>query len=422
MNDRSSKGRRKVAAGHREDHRVAFAPALPAMIFMALSGCSSSSTGAAPTPGFSHDIVLSMALTVPPAAELHQCQLMTLPNSEDVEAISFSHQYTSGSHHFLVIATDLDVIPSDLQGQYDCTNGNEPIMAHARAVIYGAQTPVGNFPLPAGVGVRMTAKQVVIMQTHYLNPSPDPIAAKVDFGVDTARVGATQEEAGFMFFYDPFIYLPPQSTASSGLRCGVPDAVNVITASSHYHQRGMGMKVWLDEPGGESQTPFYETHDWEHPTNFQGPFALPAGSTVRFRCDYANTETTEIFQGPNAKTSEMCVFGGLYYPKGSANFEQCQPISVLGLGASACGDLTGCYRACTPGSAADNAGDDLRQCREKCFVSGCPGATDALIGLLSCAGATCGTECAAVGATCDACLAAKCGSQLDACLTHTCAP
>jgi len=33
------------------------------------------------------------------------------------------------------------------------------------------------------------------------------------------------------------------------------------------------------------------------------------------QCEYANPDVTEVFQGPNAATSEMCVFAAIYYPK-----------------------------------------------------------------------------------------------------------
>jgi hypothetical protein len=92
---------------------------LPISLLATMAACSSS--GSPPTaPAFQHDLILSMALTVPPGQELHICQLATLPNTSDVEAISFSHKYSPGS-------------------------------------LYGAQTPVGHFPLPPGFPVQGSA-------------------------------------------------------------------------------------------------------------------------------------------------------------------------------------------------------------------------------------------------------------------------
>src|SRR3954466_3167091 len=73
-------------------------------------------------------LTLSMSLTVPSGAELHQCQLVALPTATDIEASGMSDEYTAGSHHFLLFETDLGSIPPDLTGQYDCTRGDEPVM------------------------------------------------------------------------------------------------------------------------------------------------------------------------------------------------------------------------------------------------------------------------------------------------------
>ena len=111
-----------------------------------------------------------------PGEELHKCQLVTLPTDSEIEVVAFSHKYTAGSHHFLVFATALDTIPVDLQGQYDCVNGDEPIMDHSRGILYGAQSPEATFPLPAQVGFKMKARQVLMLQAHYINPTSAPIS------------------------------------------------------------------------------------------------------------------------------------------------------------------------------------------------------------------------------------------------------
>ena len=355
-----------------------------------------------------------MDLTVPPGQELHLCQLATLPNDAAVDATSFSHQYTKGSHHFLLIATDLDAIPADLTGQYDCTSGNEPIMAHARGVLYGAQTPTGTFPLPSGVGFRFAPKQVVILQTHYLNPSANAVPAKVELGIDLAKPGTVHEQAGFMFFYDPFIYVGANAAGATGLTCPVPDDIQIISASTHYHQRGTGMRVWNDAPSEPAGAPFFETHDWDHPEDFHGPREVKAGSKLRFECTYVNPESADVFEGPNAKTSEMCVFGGLYYPKRTTAFENCAGRSIVGAGAVACGGLLECVRGC-PGSDFP-----VGPCSQKCIASGCGGATDALLRFSECVQRECAEGCAA--GSCEACSVTMCGESLQSCTTNACSP
>ncbi|HEY3666814.1 MAG TPA: hypothetical protein VGL19_12465, partial [Polyangiaceae bacterium] len=335
-------------------------------------------------------------------------------NDTDVEAVSFSHEYSLGSHHFLVIQSDLDAIPTDLSGQYDCTFGNEPIMQHARGVLYGAQAPTGHFPLPAGVGYHFKARQVVILQAHYLNPTDQPVNAELHFGIDVGNAADIRQQAGYLFFYDPLIYVPAGGSAVSGISCSVPSDINIISASTHYHQRGTGMRVWLDEAAIPAKQPFYETHDWQHSPDFHGPFDVPAGSRLRFQCDYQNGDTFDVFEGPNALTSEMCVFGGLYYPKQADSFDNCASLSIVGAGTSNCSDLVACETACT------GAQLDIETCHEKCAVSGCLSAADELQALGVCVQRECQAECAAQH--CRECALAKCPGEANTCLSQTCTP
>src|SRR5437868_13473305 len=87
---------------------------LAALVGLALARSSSKSPPSGTTPttdagadtthpaGFDHEVVLSMSLTVPSGAELHQCQFVQLPAGADLSVVRIAHQYTPGSHHFLL--------------------------------------------------------------------------------------------------------------------------------------------------------------------------------------------------------------------------------------------------------------------------------------------------------------------------------
>ena len=389
----------------------------------ALVGCSSEVITSSEPTDFDHDVVVSMNLTVKPGEELHKCQLVALPTDSEIEVVAFSHKYTAGSHHFLVFGTDLDAIPSALQGQYDCVNGDEPIMEHARGILYGGQSSEATFPLPAGVGFKMSAHQVLMLQAHYLNPTGSDIPAKIRAGFDTAPPAQIREHAGFMIFYDPFIYVPAQSSATSGIRCSVPSNINVVAAFTHYHQRGTSMRVWVDPSmSQESSTPIHETRDWEHPPDFHGPLAVPAGSAFRFECAYTNADTVDVFQGPNAATSEMCVFAGLYYPQAKAEFDNCADLSITGHGDKTCNSVLSCVQSC-PGADAPrftNGGVLVGPCWERCVASGCQGAVDSLLPVSFCVGDKCSAECDTGADACTACATTQCATEVGACLVHKC--
>jgi NAD-dependent dihydropyrimidine dehydrogenase PreA subunit len=387
------------------------------------AGTPDADSAAEPDGGPENTLTMSIQLAVPPATELHRCQFVELPSDKDVEAVAMSHVYTAGSHHFLLFQTDLDAIPPDLAGQYDCVNGDEPIMLHTHGVLYGGQSPTGAVSLPPGVGLGLKAHQVLMMQAHYINTTSDVIDSTVSMTFTTGPADAIETQAGFLVFYDPFIDLPPQSPASSSIRCNVPEDVTIVMASTHYHQRGTSMSVWNDPaPSALATEPFYTTHDWQHAMNFVGPMNLAQGSVVRFRCDYLNTDTLEVFQGPNATTSEMCVFGAVYYPKRDDDFAYCDHLSVVGSSTDSCAALASCVQTC-PGEDAPHrtpGGVNVGPCWERCVARGCDGAPDALLDLTACIGAMCQEECAAGGDACAACAAAKCTPAYLACAAQTC--
>jgi hypothetical protein len=400
--------------------------ALAPVALAAVCACSSSPAPLpSPTPAddFKHDIVFTMSMTVPASTELHQCQFVQLPEGPDVNVTTFAHEYTPGSHHFLLYDTDLTSIPGDLQGQYDCTTGGEPILAHATGIIYGGQVPAGEFAFPAGVAATLKAGQVLVMNAHYLNTQGTALDTSVKVGLDTTTPDMVQQQGGFFIFYDPFIDVPAHATASSGDRCYVGEDVTVVNAFSHYHYRGTRMNVLEDVAGQpRSTTPFYTTTDWEHPQPFQGPVTWKKGDWIRYQCDYDNMDSTEVFQGPNAKTSEMCVFAGLYYPKQAGQFENCDQESILGFGTNACSSTASCVLGCPAGDAPRRTptGAIVGPCWEHCVASACDGAVDKLMPLVGCVGAQCGAECQSGASSCISCASTKCGMELGACSSQTC--
>jgi hypothetical protein len=269
----------------------------------------------------------------------------------------------------------------------------------------------------------MQAHQVLMLQAHYLNPTNADIAATIRAGFDTAPASQIREQAGFLLFYDPFIYVPAQGTATTGIRCSVPRDINIITASTHYHQRGTGMRAFVDPSMSQpNSTPFLETHDWEHPVDFHGPMSVTAGSVFRTECAYSNSDSVDVFQGPNAATSEMCVLFGLYYPRIEGDFNTCSDISITGEGTGMCSDVLTCVQSC-PGAEAPRftkGGVLVGPCWERCMASGCQGAVDAVLPVSICASEQCSSDCSMSDASCTACVTAKCGSEVVACLGQKC--
>jgi hypothetical protein len=398
--------------------------------------CSSSNDAPAPsgtTPPPSDDsVTLSMKLTVGPGEELHRCQLVQVPPRE-LWVSGIEHHYTKGSHHFLMYATTLKSIPVGEDGQTDCPNGDEGPFKYAAGLMYASQTTDGVVAFPDGVGMHVDAGAVYLIQSHYINAGKTPIDATVALKLTTTTQDKVKVRAAPFLFFDPFIYVPGKSTGKSMTQsCGMPADITILSAFSHYHQRGTKMTVWRDPSADSLSTDvMYSSHDWENPVPLNEPITLKKGEHVRFQCEYDNTGSDQdVIQGPRAATNEMCAFIGIYYPE--------QPSSAPGTGGSdfwscgyerkftetgtklACLDLGQCFQACPAGDAPrfHPGGVDIGACWQKCAADACPGSLSKVFPLSNCQQTQCAAECKT--GDCITCLTTKCATEFNACAAHTC--
>jgi hypothetical protein len=265
---------------------------------------------------------------------------------------------------------------------------------------------------------------VLLLQVHYLNATTQPLTSKVEVTLHTTPT-PVPNLAGVLFFYDPFIDVPPAAMATANARCTLPKDITLLGVYPHYHARGVGYQAYLDLPSqAPAADPFYTSTDWTHPAPFNGgPTKIAAGSAIRWYCNYDNSAgSNEFFQGPSALTNEMCMFTGAYYPAMDAASEGCyNDMTMFGNGAATCGDTLTCLQGCGASSAPTMLGQgkgDVDPCWQKCFVKSCTAASDPLMAQLKCLGDNCSAECAA--GNCSTCAQQKCLSQSLACINATC--
>jgi hypothetical protein len=376
-----------------------------------------------------------MKASVDAGTEAFKCQYFQLPAGA-AYVVAGSHSYTPGSHHMIMFRTDLTAIPSGQDQMMDCYEGTSNVMSHVRGVVYGAQTPTGSQIYPQGIGLEMNAGEVVMMQSHYLNPSGGTLNAEVDVTLTISDGTGITTKAGSLFFYDPFIDVPAGVRGSRAtMRCPIPANITLLQANSHFHKRGYDYSAFLDDPSGnEATTPFYTSTDWEHPGNLASPISIAAGSFVRFGCTYDNMNgTQEYFQGPSAQNNEMCMFIGTYYPRmDDPSQEFCLPprSDEFGTGKVACGATLNCLKKCPPvdisipdGGLPSGTGQEVNSCTQSCFVASCPGVSAKLFALLACTQANCKTECADPSSSaCNNCGTNFCSGPGAACILDPACP
>jgi hypothetical protein len=188
----------------------------------------------------------------------------------------------------LLYRTDLSTLaPGDEKAQ-DCYEGDGgSIMSHVRGVLYGSQEPTGMMTLPEGVGFQVASQEILLLQVHYLNASMNELNSKVTVNLHTTSDGSRiHNQAGILFFYDPFIDVPMAQKATANARCTLPEDITLLGVFPHYHARGVAYRAFLDPPSASpASSPFYTSTDWSHPAPWTGgPLHIAAGTAIRWYC------------------------------------------------------------------------------------------------------------------------------------------
>jgi hypothetical protein len=363
------------------------------LAFPAMLGCSSDP---APTPAEDllappaegTGIQLKMVTSIEPGLETERCQFFVAPE-EGLYVNRETVRFTAGSHHVLVYTTPYKVIPTtteagvevDTSGVMDCPEGATADW-EVTGVLGGSQSYDGDSmlnTLPEGVAVQIQPGAVLLMNTHYLNASSEMLEADARVNFYSTPKETVKEEAGLLFYYNPFIHVPANGTSSARMRCPVTKDISVVNVQSHMHKRGVGFVADLTDGDGKKIQEIYANTEWEAVPvkKFDPLLQIKAGQELDYRCDYQNTEARDIIQGATTK-DEMCMLIGAYYPRDEA-LENCV-------------DDTGFFGATWIGSGKANGAETLSCLNTAdsdgkfygCVVNSCPSIGEELSDFVLC--------------------------------------
>jgi hypothetical protein len=417
------------------------------MVFLAaaaLAACSSSSSSgpaaggtggagggatellAAPPDG--QGIQYRMVTTLSPGQEIERCQFFQV-GAEPLYVRRQDVRYTPGSHHLLLYSTPYTSIPTqdihgntvDTSGVIDCVNGAAGDWTIDR-VVGGAQS--ANAPaiidLPEGVAMVIPAGKVVLLNTHYLNTTPGPLDVDARINLYTVAKETVKQEAGIIFFYNPFISVPAHGKGTARMVCPVKNDVTLVNVQSHMHRRGVGYEANVVDGTGAMMEQMYSNTKWEGVPvkQWEGGHTLKGGTFLDYHCDYQSSEDGDVFQGLTTK-DEMCMLIGSYYPR-DENFEVCAddkgnqyaPAKWIGNGTKSCLDAMLCIQ---------KGGGHI----DPCVTDTCPAVASELSSTLRCfmggGKGMCDVECTDQNSkACGDCLQTACKPELDACLAKSC--
>lgn len=368
-------------------------------------------------PEEGHGIQLTMKTSIDPGSEVEHCRFVE-SGDEDLFVNHDEIRFSQGSHHVLLYKTAYDSIPTendfgepvDTSKVFDCSSGAQNGFTLA-GLIGGSQSFRGDslLALPEGVGVKVPAHSVLMINAHYINTTPDVLEPDVYINLHSIPEAELEHEGGLIFWYNPFLKVPAGGTSSMTASCIVDEDIHISNVQSHMHARGVGYKSELFLPSGDVKTVYTGTA-WEDVVvkTYSPTLDVPAGSRIEWTCDYENGDSHDIYQGTRT-TDEMCMLIGSFYPRND-RIGFCTPPDApdeqfmgatwhLGKGTKTCAETFQCIAGATSEPSADPVAGIT-----DCMLESDPAVAEPLSALLSCTAVSGGdpSACGDQLATCQA--------------------
>ncbi|HEY2747640.1 MAG TPA: hypothetical protein VGL86_23625 [Polyangia bacterium] len=300
------------------------------LLMAALAGCSSKDSGVSGDSGVSSDMSISGGgddltgtqtieasigpIAVPAGTERTVCSTFLLGNTTALDVVQIDATLLPGSHHLIFYES---TATTEAKDPVDC----QPLDLSNGKPIYIAETQGGNLlNFPTGVAYHLAANQMIRIEAHYLNATPNAI-----MGMGTVRlVGgppASYQAADIMFcgsvtkLVSPGV--PPGMSMLQPDFYQVPSGIKVFGLTTHQHLRGTLMTV--DKSSSTAAgTNLIMGKPYDNPPlvlfNDANLVSFAPGEGLRWQCSYDNLDSMTYTFGESAQSNEMCFLWAYYFP------------------------------------------------------------------------------------------------------------
>ena len=261
-------------------------------------------------------------ITVPAGVERTQCVILRLGNPDKIHVGAIHNVLGTASHHMIVYRVNDTV---EQPTPFDCKPFTDTLDPTKGSPLMVTQKKDDLLTLPPGVAYTLDAQQMVRIEMHYINASPQDVTLTSSTEMQQTADADFQNEADFLFIGSPDISLPPHQSTTLGpaffpLPSDFAD-VSFFALTGHEHQFGTKVTVSTSMSKDDPGTPVYDVPGWrwdEPVTQMHDPtFKIPDGGGFRFSCEWNNTSDSTVKFGESA-TDEMCFFWAYYYPSQGA--------------------------------------------------------------------------------------------------------
>jgi hypothetical protein len=279
-------------------------------------------------------VTLTMSpFTVPPNSEVFKCQEFGNPWGHDIDIVKLDGYMSAGSHHFFLFNMDASTLRTQAAPIGDCPGGG--IEFHPFP--YLSQTPghyIVTYP-QANMGYPLVTANGLMMNSHYLNASSEPMTPTVSITIYPAKAGVVTIHVGSIFLNNTAFGVPADTLTPTWYpKTQTPilsEDYTIISNWSHMHQYATDFQALT---GGNK---FYDETNWSEPTLINAandpmhllPMQMKSGASITWQCLYTNPTSMDMDFGDFAQTNVMCIYIGQYYPADTTSPSYPDIVSVL---------------------------------------------------------------------------------------------
>lgn len=257
---------------------------------------------------------------IPAYSERQMCVIHTYDGDDVGLHAQYNYQSQFG-HHLTVFGTNASERDLPDGTEWDCTSQETLSMAEMDPIIIGGDIAVdpngvlNTFILPDGMAASLDAGQRIVLQSHYVNTSADPILVQDATYIDVMPVDAVETWAAPLVNTVTNFSIPANTdNYELSFSCGFDESFTLIYLGGHLHEWGSRFSVDHTRAGATERV--YEVQEWlpefrDAPVyeSYEGGFAIEPGDEFRTTCVWNNNEDHAL-EFPQ----EMCVTFGMVYP------------------------------------------------------------------------------------------------------------
>lgn len=290
-----------------------------------------------PPPALEEGFQMGIDTVAPAGGEIWKCAVADLPTPPGAfTPVNRVHALQSpGVHHMDVMALGLLQGVVIEPGMYDCDALYEmyPAMMEEGIFIFATQNEEEVLQLPEGVAANLPGALRVMVEIHYVNPTPREVPVWSRINAYTMDPEEVEDSIWGSAVRDVDINLEPGIEGwVEWTRCTLNRDVDMILLSSHTHELAERIEIYRFD-GERTGELLYANDDWHAPELMQidPPMPIATGTGFEFRCHYRNPTDHTVNWGFTAE-DEMCQMAFVHTPFNLA--AECEVVeSGAGIGA-----------------------------------------------------------------------------------------